>query len=147
MTMHARVYSCAVVIGLVAAACVNPYKPIPVLPGEGPRDAPPEQVSAPSSGPGRIVVTGPASIGVGRSVAFSASAVYSRRTQSITRRAAWESSANAVATVSRDGVVTGVSEGVATITATLSGVAGSVTVQVTPVVRGRSRPPRSGSPH
>jgi hypothetical protein len=36
--------------------------------------------------------------------------------------------------------VTGISEGVATISATLSGIAGSTTVQVRPVVRGSARP-------
>lgn len=80
----------------------------------------------------RLIVTGPASIGVGGTAAFSASAIYPRRTESITGRATWVSSANAVARVSSSGVVRGVSEGVASITATFSGVAGSATVQVRP---------------
>jgi hypothetical protein len=139
MMIHVRAYSCAFVIGLVAA-CPPAYIPGPPRPPKERETPPTGQVSSSPAGPSSIVVTGPASIGVGARAAFSASAIYPKRKESITRRATWVSSANAVATVSPSGVVTGVSEGVASITATLSGVAGSTTVQVRPVVRGSARP-------
>jgi len=48
------------------------------------------------------------------------------------RSISWSSSSRAVATVSSSGVVTGVSAGLVTITATSEGVSGSASITVTP---------------
>src|SRR5215203_442592 len=106
-----------------------------------PRTAVPEdQELAPPSRPGRIVLTGPTSINIGARATFSATALYASRTESITGRATWRSSDNAVASVSSSGVVRGRTEGSASITATFSGVSGSVSVHIKSVVRGSGRP-------
>jgi len=72
-----------------------------------------------------------ARIEVGSSVRLTAMGTFTDRNRvDITRQAMWTSAAPAVATVDGAGVVTGVGEGMASITATLDGVMKSVTVRV-----------------
>ncbi len=76
-----------------------------------------------------------ASTPVGTTVALTASGLFSDTTRrDITNQVAWTSAPQAVATVSNApgtrGVVTGVTVGTATVTASLNGVAGSATITV-----------------
>jgi Ca2+-binding RTX toxin-like protein len=97
------------------------------------------------SGTSSLTVTGPTLVGpivvtpsspslsVSGTQQLTASADYSDgSTQDITASVTWASSAPAVATVSSEGLATGVSGGAATVTATLGGLSGSTTVTVTP---------------
>jgi hypothetical protein len=78
---------------------------------------------------------GPASssLQAGATVPLSATATYSDgTTANVTSQATWTTSSGAVATVSASGVVTAVAPGTATVTATVSGVAATALVTVTP---------------
>ena len=64
---------------------------------------------------------------------FTATGIYSEgRTQDITSQATWTSSNTGVATINEGGLATGVSAGITTISATLSGVVSSTTLTVQP---------------
>lgn len=69
-------------------------------------------------------------VNVGATTQLSATGVNSDGTQANLSNVSWTSSANNVATVSSTGVVTGVSAGTATITATSQGISGTSTVTV-----------------
>ncbi|HKI98016.1 MAG TPA: Ig-like domain-containing protein, partial [bacterium] len=78
------------------------------------------------------VAPGTASIAVGGTQQYTATGIYSdRTTQNLTPQVSWSSSAPSVATVSAGGLATGVAAGSTTITATLSGISGSASLQVT----------------
>ena len=91
--------------------------------------------SAPGIAPevvARVDVTAPTTtLAPQQSVQFGAVAKTSSGTTIGTVTPTWSSSANAVATVNASGIVTGVAPGSALITATASGVAGTVSVTVT----------------
>ena len=96
--------------------------------------ASPTPPSSPTSAPSvsSVTISGTAPI-VGATVPFSATAHLSNGTsQTITNEATWSSSNTVVATVTNGGLVTGVGLGVADISATYQGVAGTAQV---PVVR------------
>ena len=83
-----------------------------------------------------IAVTGTMSVVVGQSQQLSATATYSDgSTKDVTSAAAWTSSAATIVSVSSSGSVTGISAGQSTISATLSGVAGTATVTVSPSLK------------
>jgi uncharacterized protein YjdB len=90
-------------------------------------------VTAPSATLASIAVSAPkASVDVGATLALVATGTYSDGSKKdITASATWASSLPANATVSAAGVVTGVKEGSATITATAAGKQGSVALTVT----------------
>ena len=76
-----------------------------------------------------------ASVTVGATQQFTATATYSDNTTAvITTTAAWTSSNTAIATVLNTGVATGLSTGTTTITATAGGQSGSGTLTVTPPI-------------
>ena len=76
-----------------------------------------------------------ASILVGKTQQFTASGRYSDSTNSdITATATWQSSNTTFATIAAGGLATGRAQGVATITATLSGKSGTAQLTVNPVV-------------
>ena len=78
-----------------------------------------------------LMVTAPVTeVVVGATTTVTATASYSDGTTAVVM-AAWQSSAEAVATVTPAGVVTGVSAGTTTVTGTFEGTSGSVTVTVT----------------
>ena len=79
-----------------------------------------------------IVVTPTnSSISTGASRQFTATGAYSDgRTRDITSEATWTSSNTGVAMIGAGGLTTGISNGVTTISATLSGVAGAATLTV-----------------
>ena len=83
----------------------------------------------------KIVVTpNPASITVGATQQFAATATYSDgSTKDVTATAAWTSSTPAAATVNSAGLATGVATGSTNITATLNSISGSATLNVTSV--------------
>jgi prepilin-type N-terminal cleavage/methylation domain-containing protein len=76
------------------------------------------------------------SIAVGLTQQFTATGSFSdSTTQDLTSSVVWSSNNEPVATIAAGGLATGVSDGTATITATLSGIDGSATLNVTvPVV-------------
>lgn len=80
-----------------------------------------------------ISVTGPGTIASGATANLLATARNSAGT-AINATFTWSSSNDAIATVSNAGVVTGVGEGSATITASADGVSGTRTVQVQPPI-------------
>ena len=72
------------------------------------------------------------SISIGASQQFTATGTYSDgSTQDVTSQARWTSSNTGVATIDAGGLATGISVGVTTISATLSGVVGATTLTVT----------------
>jgi hypothetical protein len=72
------------------------------------------------------------SVAVGKTQQMSATGTYDNSsTETITDSAGWSSSDVSIATVSSTGLVTGVASGSATISATLAGVSGSTTVNIT----------------
>lgn len=74
------------------------------------------------------------SIIAGRTQQFSATASYSDgSTKDVTSSAAWSSSNQAVATVSNGGLANTLTEGTATITATLQSIAGNTSLTATPL--------------
>ena len=76
-----------------------------------------------------------ATVAVGSTDQMTATGNYSDGTdKDLTALAAWSSSPAAVATVTNGGLVTGVAAGSATITATYTGVAGSMAVTVKPAI-------------
>jgi uncharacterized protein YjdB len=78
-----------------------------------------------------IAVTGSLSLIAGQTQQFAANGTYSDgSTQNLTSSVTWFSSNAAVAGISAGGVVTALSAGASTITATLSGVSGTATVTV-----------------
>lgn len=73
----------------------------------------------------------PASVAVGKTLAMTATGTFNGGAMSqLTTLCAWSSSAPAVATVDIYGVVTGVGAGTATITATMLGIVGTISVTV-----------------
>jgi ABC-type glycerol-3-phosphate transport system substrate-binding protein len=85
--------------------------------------------TTPSATVSSVVVTG-TTVGVGLTVQFTATATMSDgTTQNVTSAAAWQSSNPAVATVAL-GLVTGVTDGQTTITATYQGLSATDVAQV-----------------
>lgn len=93
--------------------------------GDNPEDPTPDTTVA------SVSVTGTANIAPGATSQLTASAKNAAGTTLTGHTATWASSANSVATVNSSGLVTGVANGTATITATISGIPGTrlVTVQ------------------
>jgi hypothetical protein len=80
------------------------------------------------------VSPGTASIAVGATKQFTATATYSDgSTASVTTKATWTAANAAVATVNSGGLATGVAAGTTTLTASLSGITGTATLSVTTV--------------
>jgi uncharacterized protein YjdB len=72
------------------------------------------------------------SVAIGKTQQMTATGTYDNSsTETITDSASWASSDVTIATVSSTGLVTGVTSGSATISATLDGISGSTTVNVT----------------
>lgn len=89
---------------------------------------PPPKLQSISIGPSNT------SIIAGRTQQFSATASYSDgSTQDVTSSATWNSSNQAVATVSNGGLATTLTEGTATITVTLQSIAGNTSLTATPL--------------
>jgi trimeric autotransporter adhesin len=100
----------------------------------GPRSDNPSAASKPNAV--SIAVTGTTSLIVGQNQQLSATLKYSDgTTKDMTTSAIWTSSATVIATVSAGGAVTGLSVGQSTITATTSGVSGTATVTVAPMLK------------
>ena len=79
-----------------------------------------------------VVTAANPSISIGASQQFTATGTYSDgSTQDVTSQARWTSSNTGVATIDAGGLATGISSGVTTISATLSGVVGATTLTVT----------------
>ena len=79
-----------------------------------------------------VVVIAPvaATVGIGRSVQFSATATDSTGNTYPNATASWKSSNTAIVTIDSTGLATGITAGVATITGTAFGGSGSATVTV-----------------
>ena len=92
--------------------------------GDNPEDPTPDTTVA------SVSVTGTANIAPGATSQLTASAKNAAGTTLTGHTATWASSANSVATVNSSGLVTGVANGTATITATARGFSGSATVDV-----------------
>ena len=87
-----------------------------------------------SAGPATVVVNPPsATVLVGQTTTFSATVRNAEGDVLTDRAPSWASSNSIVATITQQGVVTGISPGTATITASREGVAGSATITVQPV--------------
>jgi uncharacterized protein YjdB len=81
------------------------------------------------------VAPNPANILVGATQQFTATASYSDgTTQNITATAIWTAASTAVATVNASGMATAVGPGSTTVTASLSGITGSATLNVSPAL-------------
>jgi len=80
-----------------------------------------------------------ATVEVGATTQLSATATDANGNVLDDRSISWFSSSPAVATVSSSGVVTGVSPGLVTVTATSEGVSGSASITVTPVAHSSDR--------
>jgi Bacterial Ig-like domain (group 2) len=93
-------------------------------------------VTAPSATLASIAVTpATASIAAKATQQFAATGTYSDgSTANITNTVSWTTSSATVATVSASGLATGVAAGSATVTASLSGVKGTATLTVTPIL-------------
>jgi uncharacterized protein YjdB len=103
---------------------------------------PPPQVTLVSI----AVSPGTISIAAKTTQQFTATGKYSDgSTADVTRTASWVSSNTGVATVNASGLTTAVAAGSATITASLSGVAGTATLTVTPILSSISVSPNAPS--
>jgi uncharacterized protein YjdB len=92
------------------------------------------------------VTPNPASIAVGATQPFTATATYSDgSTQNVTAKATWTAANSAVATVNASGIATAVAAGSTSITASLSGITGSATLNVTPILSSISVSPNPAS--
>lgn len=99
--------------------------------GTNPDDPPVIQGPSLSS----VTLTGGSALTVGQQIQLTASANFSDGTvQNVTSGATYRSSDNAVATVTSSGLVTGVSAGTVSLTATYQGVQGSLPIRVDAVV-------------
>jgi plastocyanin len=81
-----------------------------------------------------VAVTGPATVAPGSTIQLSAAAKNAGGTTLAGLATSWSASPTSVATVNSSGLVTGVANGAATITATISGVSGTRAVTVQQVV-------------
>ena len=104
-------------------------------------------VTVPAATLASIAVTpATASIAVKATQQFAATGTYSDgSTANITSTVSWTTSSTAVATVNASGLATGVAAGSATVTAALSGVTGTATLTVTPILTSISVTPPTPS--
>jgi uncharacterized protein YjdB len=80
-----------------------------------------------------LLIVGPATIPSGQASQLTASIATTGSRQVVSSGVVWQSSNAAIASVSADGVLTGLSVGTATITASYQGVVGTLKVTVTDV--------------
>jgi uncharacterized protein YjdB/alpha-tubulin suppressor-like RCC1 family protein len=112
--------SCAVVLSLAIAACSS--------------DSTAPDTPAPVAVAAVAITPTSASVSVGATTSLSAEARDAQGRVLSGRSINWSSSASNIATVSANGVVTGVAAGSATITATSEGRSATANVSVTPVI-------------
>lgn len=87
--------------------------------------------SAPAASLTSIAVSGPSNVNAGGTVQLQATATYNDgSTADVTNQVSWSSDQPAFATVSGAGLVTGVTAGIAQISALLAGITGAITVTV-----------------
>ena len=86
--------------------------------------------AAPSGAP-NIVISGPPSLDVGRTVQYTAT---TDAGQDVTQQSDWTTSDRRVATTTHSGLVTGIAAGPITLTASYKGTAQTLTVTVTPAI-------------
>jgi len=112
--------SCAIVLSFAIAACSS--------------DSTAPDTPAPVAVASVAITPTSASVSVGATTSLSAEARDAQGRVLSGRSISWSSSASNIASVSASGIVTGVSAGSATITATSEGRTATASVQVTPVV-------------